>query len=146
VTSGDGTVSSAQATLTALAPALFVLNNSSLTAAVAVCVAASGAQTAEYPYQAVNNAIAAQPLNLAACSETVLELYGTGLDNATALGVQVTIGGAPATVSYAGPQGTYPGLDQINVVIPASLGGRGNVPIVLSAGGMTANTVNVTIQ
>jgi uncharacterized protein (TIGR03437 family) len=60
--------------------------------------------------------------------------------------VQATIGGLDATVLYAGPQGAYPGVDQVNVVIPQSLTGAGNVPVVLSAGGVTSNTVNVTIQ
>jgi uncharacterized protein (TIGR03437 family) len=58
----------------------------------------------------------------------------------------VTIGGLDATVLYAGPQGIYPGVDQVNVVIPQSLAGGGNVPVVLSIGGVTSNTVNVTIQ
>jgi uncharacterized protein (TIGR03437 family) len=49
-------------------------------------------------------------------------------------------------VQYAGPGGGFPGLDQINVVIPQSLAGNGSVPIMVSTGGMTSNTVNVTIQ
>jgi uncharacterized protein (TIGR03437 family) len=125
---------------------LFTLNSANLAAAYATCVSSSGAQTSETPFQVVNGALTAQTLNLGACSETVLELYGTGLDKATAAGVQVTIGGAASTVLYAGPGGGFPGLDQINVLIPQSLAGAGNVKVVLSAGGMTANTVNVTVQ
>jgi uncharacterized protein (TIGR03437 family) len=34
----------------------------------------------------------------------------------------------------------------VNVVIPQSLAGGGNVPVVLSIEGVTSNTVNVTIQ
>jgi uncharacterized protein (TIGR03437 family) len=146
VTSGDGTTTTGQVTLTTLAPSLFTLNAANLAAAYATCVSSSGAQTSETPFQVVNGALTAQTLNLGACSETVLELYGTGLDKATAAGVQVTIGGAASTVLYAGPGGGFPGLDQINVLIPQSLVGAGNVKVVLSAGGMTANTVNVTVQ
>jgi uncharacterized protein (TIGR03437 family) len=51
--------------------------------------------------------------------------------------------GVEATVDYAGTQGTNPGLDQINVTIPQSLAGTGNVPVLLSVGGMTS--LNVTI-
>lgn len=144
VTSGDGTTTAGQMTLTPLAPALFTLNPANLAAAYATCVASSGAQTVETPFQVVNGALTAQSLNLGACSETVLELYGTGLDKAA--GVQVTIGGAASTVLYAGPGGGFPGLDQINVLIPQSLAGAGKVEVVLSAGGMTANTVNITVQ
>jgi uncharacterized protein (TIGR03437 family) len=97
-------------------------------------------------FQVVNGAVVAVPLNLKACQETVLELWGTGIDAATASTVEVTIGGLDATVLYAGPQGIYPGVDQVNVVIPQSLAGGGNVPVVLSIGGVTSNTVNVTIQ
>jgi uncharacterized protein (TIGR03437 family) len=146
VTSGDGTASTAQVTLSAYAPALFTLNSANLAAAVAICVSASGAQTVEYPYQVVSGALVAQPLNLGACSETVLELYATGMDLATVQNVQVTMGGATAQVLGAQPQGTWPGLDQINVAIPQSLAGKGNVAILVTAGGVAANSINVTIQ
>src|SRR5207244_3479466 len=46
---------------------------------------------------------------------STLVLYGTGLNGAAT--VTATIGGQSASVAYAGPQGTYPGLDQINVTI-----------------------------
>jgi uncharacterized protein (TIGR03437 family) len=146
VTSGDGTKSTAQVTLTALAPALFTLNASNLAAAYGDCVSASGAQTLETPFQVSNGAIVAQALNLGSCSTTVLELYGTGLDAATVAGTKVTLNGAAATVLYAGPGGGFPGLDQINVVIPNSLAGAGSISVVLTAGGAASNTVNVTVQ
>ncbi|HEV2464337.1 MAG TPA: hypothetical protein VGT04_11050, partial [Acidobacteriaceae bacterium] len=44
-------------------------------------------------------------------------LWGTGLGNATTQDVAVTVGGRPATVTYAGHSAT-PGLDQINIQIP----------------------------
>jgi uncharacterized protein (TIGR03437 family) len=146
VTSGDETVSIAQPTLTKYAPALFTLNGANLAAAVAICVSSSGAQTAEYPYQVVNGAIVAQVLNLGACSQTVLELYGTGIDAATAANTQVSIGGVSAPVLYAGPQQTYPGLDQINVTIPQSLAGKESVSVVMTVAGASSNTVNITVQ
>jgi uncharacterized protein (TIGR03437 family) len=94
----------------------------------------------------VNGALVAVPLNLAACKETVLELWTTGLDEVDPSTVQVTIGGSDATLLYAGPQGVFPGVDQVNVVIPQSLAGAGSVPIVVTAAGVTSNTVSVTIQ
>ncbi len=145
ITSGDGTQSSGQINLVAAAPAVFTINSANLAAAVAVCVSSTGAQTLENVYQLVNGAVVAAPLNLSNCSQTVLELYTTGMDAASAGSVQVTIGGLPATVNYAGPQNTWPGLDQVNVVIPQSVQ-SGTVPIVLTYGGQTANSVNLAIQ
>jgi fibronectin-binding autotransporter adhesin len=146
ITSGTQAVGTQLVTLTDLAPSLFTLNSDGLAAAYAACVSSSGTITTETPFQAVNGAVVAQALNLAACSQTILELYGTGLDDATASGTQVMFGEVAGTVQYAGPGGGFPGLDQINVVIPQSLAGKGSVPVVVSAGGMTSNKVNITIQ
>jgi uncharacterized protein (TIGR03437 family) len=42
-------------------------------------------------------------------------------------------------VSYPGPQGAFVGLDQVNVQLPASLAGKGNVTIQVTANGIAAN-------
>lgn len=146
VTAGDGTMSSQQVNLVPVAPGLFAVNSSGLSASFADCVAADGTQTTILTSQAVNGALVAVPLNLNMCQQTILELWTTGLDAADATTVQATIGGQDATVLYAGPQNYYPGVDQVNIVIPQSLAGAGNVPVVVTAGGVTSNTVNVTIQ
>jgi uncharacterized protein (TIGR03437 family) len=75
--------------------------------------------------------------------EVYLILYGTGIGSAA---VTAKIGGVDATVIYAGPQGTYPGLDQVNVLIPPGLAGKGQVEVVLTAAGKRANPVHVVIQ
>jgi uncharacterized protein (TIGR03437 family) len=51
-----------------------------------------------------------------------------------------------APVLYAGPQGGSPGLDQVNILVPAALGGKGNVNLQLTANGIPANAVQITIQ
>ncbi len=56
------------------------------------------------------------------------------------------IGGGEAPVNYAGPQGGFVGLDQINVLIPRSLAGRGVVDVVLTVDGIPADTVQIVIQ
>lgn len=145
VTSGDGTVASAEAQVTAMAPAIYTLNAANLAAAYVDCVTGS-TQTLENPFQLSGGALVAQPVNLGSCDESILLLFGTGMDTAQASGVQVIFGGTPGMVLWAGPQGTWPGLDQINVVIPKSLTGAGNVAVALSAGGIAANIVNITIQ
>ncbi|HZS05801.1 MAG TPA: CAP domain-containing protein [Blastocatellia bacterium] len=75
-----------------------------------------------------------------------LVLFCTGIRNRQSLsGVQVSIGGVGAEVQYAGAQGGFAGLDQINVKIPTSLRSRGSVDVVITADGYTANRVTLNI-
>jgi uncharacterized protein (TIGR03437 family) len=98
------------------------------------------ATAAGVTYEPVNG-----PITLGDPSEqATLVLYGTGLNGASA--VSATIGGAAVPVAYAGPQGTYPGLDQINIPLPQSLAGKGKVDVVISASGKPSNPVNVVIR
>jgi len=56
------------------------------------------------------------------------------------------VGPARASVVYAGPQPQYPGLDQVNIIIPRSLAGAGEVPITLTLDGQTANVVTINLK
>jgi uncharacterized protein (TIGR03437 family) len=77
----------------------------------------------------------------------VVELYGTGIQGRSSLpNVAASANGIPLQVLYAGPQTQYPGLDQVNVVIPRSLAGAGEVPVILTVDGQTANVVTINIQ
>ncbi len=49
-------------------------------------------------------------------------------------------------VEYAGPQGAYAGLDQVNLLIPAGLAGAGKVNVIVTANNKPANPVYVVIQ
>jgi uncharacterized protein (TIGR03437 family) len=60
--------------------------------------------------------------------------------------VSVTIGGVAVPVFYAGAQGTYPGLDQVNIVLPLQLRGKGEVDLILTVDGQAANPVRIAIQ
>ena len=75
-----------------------------------------------------------------------LVLYGTGIQASGTSGVTVTVNGVTAPVLYAGPQGAFTGVDQVDVQLPASLAGKGNVNVHLTAGGVMANAVQITIQ
>jgi uncharacterized protein (TIGR03437 family) len=77
--------------------------------------------------------------------QVYLALYGTGLDMAGTTGVTVTVNGVTAPVLYAGPS-AYTGVDQVNIQLPASLAGKGNVNIVLLAGGIQANAAQIAVQ
>jgi len=146
VQSGDGVVSSAPLGVVAVAPSIFTLNASGLAAAYALQVL-NGNQTYENVYQVgAGNAVVPLPINLGIAGEQVyLLLYGTGLRGAS--NFTVTIGGTSVPVISAGAQGQYAGEDQVNVgPLPLSLAGRGNLPVVLTADGITANVVNVSFQ
>jgi uncharacterized protein (TIGR03437 family) len=82
----------------------------------------------------------------AATDKVYLTLFGTGLLSAGTANVKVTMGGVNATVLYAGAQGSFTGLDQVNVLVAAALAGKGNVNVQLTAGGISANPVQITIQ
>ncbi len=76
-----------------------------------------------------------------------LVLYGTGLRNTMALGnVGVKIGATVLPVQYAGPHGTFVGVDQVNVFLPRSLAAGGLVDLILTAEGKAANTVKVNFK
>ncbi len=134
--------------IAAAAPGLFTLNNVSLAAADVLRVSAAGARTSQLVYaQNADGSIAANPINLGSATDQVfLELYGTGLQAAGMQSVKATVAGIDVPVLYAGPQGGFACLDQVNIQLPASLAGKGNVNIQLTAGGIASNPVQVTIQ
>jgi uncharacterized protein (TIGR03437 family) len=125
----------APVTIAAVAPGLFTLNSAGLAAANVIRVTAGNVQTVES---------VAAPIDLSS-GQVYLVLYGTGLRGAGS-GVIVTVGGLAAAVAYAGPQGSIAGLDQVNVLLPPQLAGKGTVNVALSASGIAANVVTITVR
>ncbi|HEY7333478.1 MAG TPA: FG-GAP-like repeat-containing protein [Bryobacteraceae bacterium] len=141
VVSNGASAFSAAAQIAPVAPAMFELNKTGLVAAYVVRVSAY-AQTIEPIFTLQNGVAVPAPIDLGPQGDQVyLSLFGTGLRNAPAGQVSVRINGVNATVSYAGPQGDFPGLDQVNVLVPRQLAGAGQAGIVLSAAGWSAPTV-----
>ena len=58
----------------------------------------------------------------------------------------VSIGGVPALVTFAGLAPTLVGLYQVNVLVPAGVSPGNIVPVVMSIGGATSNTVTIAVQ
>jgi len=117
-------------------------------AATAIRVNADGSQSPVTVFQCSSSTSGCAPVPIDLSSGPIfLTLYGTGIRNRSALtGVVCTIGGANAMVQFAGTQGTFVGLDQVNVQIPASLAGSGQVMIALSVDGQAANLVTIAVQ
>jgi uncharacterized protein (TIGR03437 family) len=128
------------------APGLFVLNSAGLAAAYVVRVGPGNVQTAESIFTTQAGLNVAVPVDLSPSTDQFyLILYGTGIRGAGS-NVTVVIHGIEAPVLYAGPQGDFTGLDQVNVRLPAQLAGSGTVNIVLTAPSNTANVVNIALR
>ncbi len=114
----------------------------------AVRVSAGGAQTPVPVFQCAPAGCTSVPIDLGSATDTlVVVFYGTGIrGNSSLANVVAQIGGVPATVSYAGAQSQYDGLDQLNLSVPRSLAGAGEVPVVLTVDGITANVATVNIK
>jgi uncharacterized protein (TIGR03437 family) len=78
--------------------------------------------------------------------QVFLVLYGTGIRHrASDASVTATVNGVSVPVQSAA-QGTYPGLDQVNLQLPRELAGVGSVAVAIAVEGQAANTVTVSIQ
>lgn len=135
-----------------VSPGLFTANadGRGVPAAVIVRVKADGSQTFEpvARFDSATSRFIPAAIDLGSDAETVfLALFGTGARNRTSLGNTLAyIGGVKAPVQFIGAQGGFDGLDQINVQIPRSLLGRGDVDVLLTVDGKTANPVAIKIN
>jgi uncharacterized protein (TIGR03437 family) len=84
------------------------------------------------------------PIVLSSASPTYLILYGTGFDNAGS--ATVLLNGQSLTPAYFGPQGSFAGLDQINVLLPTSFAGVGRVNVSITVDGYISNVGTIAIQ
>jgi uncharacterized protein (TIGR03437 family) len=150
----DGqTVGTGQVNIASVAPALFTANLDGAGAPTANVIRVVGSGGAVYEGLAAQCGAAygsctPRQIDLGAANVQVfLEMYGTGIRGRSSLaGVACTIGGVSARVDYAGTNPYFAGLDQVNVLSPRSLIGRGQVDLVLSVDGQAANTVKVNIK
>ena len=133
-----------------VSPGLFTANSSGtgVPAALATRYTSSGSQIEEPVFQCTSAACTAVSIDLGEPSDRViLQLFGTGLRHRSSWSnVSATIGAKTATVLYAGEQGTYSGLDQVNVVIPFKLAGSGSVGVQVQVDGRVTNTVTIRIK
>ena len=98
-------------------------------------------------YNSTTNNYAATPINVSTADQVYLNLYGTGIRGRSDLAnVKATVGGVDVPVVYAGAHGSYIGVDQINVLLPSTLAGKGEVEVVLTVDAQVANAVKLSIQ
>ncbi len=151
VTNTNGATSTSSVRFASVAPGLFTLNatGGGIVSGVALRVKAGGSRTFEpiSRFDQTRNQVVPVPIDLGAATDQVfLIAFGTGFRFRSGLGaVSATVGGTMAQVTFAGEQNEF-GLDQANILLPRSLIGRGEVDVVFTVDGQTANTVSVSIR
>ena len=136
----------------AVTPALFTANadGKGTAAALAVRNGPGGSQTYQSAarFDQAQNRFVSEAIDLGPEGDpVVLVLFGTGIRfRDTAAPVTATVGGEPADVLYAGAQPEFVGVDQVNVLVPRALAGRGEVDVAVAVDGLACNSVRVSIQ
>lgn len=149
---GDVQLFTGKAQIEDVAPGLFSANSDGrgVASAYALRVAADGTAITQLAFYcpAGPGTCTFEPIDMGAPEDrTFLSLFGTGIRNHPGLSsVGVNIGGVEATVLYAGPQGQYAGLDQVNVEVPQELRGRSQVEVALAVASKPANKVTVSFR
>ena len=132
-----------------VAPALFTAsaNGKGVVAALGVRVERDGTQVAVPVFRCAGPLCTAERIEVSDDRPVYVSLYGSGIRGASSTAaVRVTIGATYLPVEYAGPQAQFPGLDQINVKLPGSLRGQGEVDLTLSVDGIASNTARIGIR
>lgn len=135
-----------------VAPGLFSAGatGQGFAAGFALRARADGSQTLEplSRFDATRNQFVAVPIDASSPNEQVfLILFGTGIKGRQSLAtVSAKISGVDAEVLYAGPQGDFVGLDQVNLKLPLGLAGKGDVDIALVVDGKSANVLRCNMK
>jgi uncharacterized protein (TIGR03437 family) len=149
VSRADGVRVSAAVPVEAVAPGFFTADASGTGAAAAqaVRVARGGSQTIQNLFSCSELACAPVPVDFGAEEDrVVLVFYGTGLRGVRdRSSVTAAVAGRTLPVEYAGPQPTYPGLDQVNLELPRDLRGRGEVAVTFTVDGKGANPILIDL-
>ena len=137
--------------LAPVAPGIFTASGKETgpAAAMVVTVAADGSQTISpaFTCRAAGDCSTAAISIEPGVARYYLMLFGTGIRGVgSSAGVKVSVGGIEVPVLTAGAQSQFDGLDQVNVELLPSLAAKGEVPVRLSADGLTANTVFINVR
>ncbi len=138
------------ATIASSSPGLYSMNSdgAGVAAADAFRATASGSHIFETLFTCNSPALRSclpAPLSFVSEADSLyVELYGTGIRGASS--VQAFVAGQNVQVLYAGPVAAYAGLDQVDVAIPRSLSGAGDVRVYLVADGVASNAVVLNLQ
>jgi uncharacterized protein (TIGR03437 family) len=143
VVAKDGTISQGAVLVTNVAPGIFTRLANGLGAPAAVA-SADGQNFNINVSNADGTPVELQAGNFVA-------LFGTGLrfTSRTAAGVyngKITAGGVDITPSFIGAQLQFAGLDQVNLQLPLSLAGKGEIDLTITVDGRTSNAVRIKVK
>ena len=148
----EGTIlSSGTVMVSAVEPGIFAAAGSGqgLAAGVAVYVQKDGSQRTQpiARYDVVLGKYVAVPIAVPVEGTVVLSLFGTGIrGHGTLSSVSAKVNRVSAEVLFAGAQGEFSGLDQVNIQLPKILTGSGELDIEVIVAGRQANVVRVSLQ
>ena len=146
----DGTSLSGPVQIETVAPGLFSANGDGkgVIAATLLRVRADGSQSFEAVAQLAGTVFEPRPIDFGPDSDQLyLIFYGTGLRGRSALSAaKVTVGDLPAEVLFAGDQGGFTGLDQVNVRLPSGLRGKGEVDLTLTVDAQASNKLRISFR
>ena len=158
VTVNNSVVAAGTINVSTVAPGLFSANSSGqgVAAAVVLRVKSNGAQIYESASRFDQATSSFVPLDIdmgTAAGDTIYVLfYGTGLRKRTSAGnISVNLAGtirplSPGNFEDAAAVDGFVGLDQANVLLPASLAGRGLINISFTVDGKASNTIQLKIK
>ncbi len=138
--------------ITHISPGLFTADatGTGFAAAVIQRVKSNGEQAYEpiVKFDVALNRLVALPIDVSQPDEEVfLALFGTGIRARSSLAnVTATVAMTNVEVLYAGEQGAYAGVDQVNLRLPRTLSGSGEVVIDVKVDGLAANPIKVKIK
>jgi uncharacterized protein (TIGR03437 family) len=148
---GNGKTSIGLIDVAPFAPSLFTANadGKGLAAAVLLRVRADGSQSYEpvVRFDSALNRSVAVPIEFGEANDQLfLLLYGTGLRHHKGGAAAAKLGGVNSAVQFVGTVNGFAGLDQVNLELPRSLSGRGEIELELTIDGRTANMVRIVIR
>jgi uncharacterized protein (TIGR03437 family) len=133
-----------------VAPGLFTANGAGTGVAAALAIRRSIATQTDTPVPVFHcdaNGCTSMPIDTGMDAQVFLELFGTGLRGRSSLAnVTATLGGISTAVLFAGAQGQFPGLDQVNVQLPSNMQLHGEQDLILMVDGQAANTVRINVK
>ncbi len=152
LTTEDGRRLASTERIYAVAPAVFTADGSGRGVAAAYVVRQSGPDQYTdlvFACSAGPEIVSCQPAAVGLGAEgdvSVLVLFLTGMGRLSSpAGVEVRIGGQPLEILFAGAQSQYDGLDQVNVRLPRSLAGQGEVTVQVIVDGEPSNPVIISL-
>jgi len=148
----SGTPVTGSVSVNPVVPGLFSANASGEgpAAAIAIRVKPDNSQIVEsvFRFDQAQNKFVTIPIDLGPETDRLfLVVFGTGIRQRTdSARIIARIGRADAQVLFAGAQGSLIGLDQVNLAIPRSLAGSGEVDVALTMDGQTTNFLKANIR